>query len=193
MKQVELLAPARNCEAGIAAVNCGADAVYIGAGQFGARENTGNSVQEIERLAQYAHKYRARVYVTLNTLLYDHELPEAVALITQLYEAGIDGLIIQDMGLLECELPPLPLIASTQAHNNTPQKVAFLEQIGIQRAILARELNLDQISEIRRQTSTIELECFVRRIVRGLQRSMLPELCHWRTQRQSRTMRATLS
>ncbi|MDY0092180.1 MAG: U32 family peptidase [Candidatus Vecturithrix sp.] len=161
MKQIELLAPARNGEAGIAAVNCGADAVYIGARQFGARENAGNSVQEIERLAQYAHKYWARVYVTLNTMLYDHELPKAVALITQLYEAGIDGLIIQDMGLLECELPPLPLIASTQAHNNTPQKVAFLEQVGIQRAILARELNLDQISEIRRQTSTIELECFV--------------------------------
>ncbi len=93
MKQIELLAPARNGEAGIAAVNCGADAVYIGARQFGARENAGNSVQEIERLAQYAHKYWARVYVTLNTMLYDHELPKAVALITQLYEAGIDGLI----------------------------------------------------------------------------------------------------
>ncbi|GAK58633.1 peptidase U32 family protein [Candidatus Vecturithrix granuli] len=161
MKQVELLAPARDIDAGIAAVNCGADAVYIGARQFGARENAGNSVQDIERLAHYAHKYWARVYVTLNTLLYDHELPEAVALITQLYEAGIDGLIIQDMGLLECDLPPLPLIASTQMHNNTPQKVAFLEQVGIQRVILARELSLDQIREIRRQTSVIELECFV--------------------------------
>ena len=161
MKQIELLAPARHLEAGIAAINCGADAVYIGARHFGARENAGNSVQDIACLAQYAHKYWARVYVTLNTLLYDHEFSEALALITQLYEAGIDGLIIQDMGLLECDLPPLPLIASTQMHNATPQKVAFLEQVGIQRVILARELNLDQIREIRRQTSTIELECFV--------------------------------
>lgn len=161
MKQIELLAPARHLGAGIAAINCGADAVYIGATRFGARENAGNSVRDIERLAQYAHKYWARVYVTLNTLLYDHELPKALALITQLYEAGIDGLIIQDMGLLECDLPPLPLIASTQTHNATPQKVAFLEHVGIQRVILARELNLHQIKEIRRQTSIIELECFV--------------------------------
>ncbi len=161
MSRIELLAPAKNCEAGKAAIDCGADAVYIGAARFGARVNAGNSVSDIETLARYAHIYWARVYVTLNTLLYDDEFPDALQLISQLYEAGIDGLIIQDVGLLECDLPPLPLIASTQMHSNTPEKAVFLEQLGFQRLILARELNLEQISAIRAQTSVIELECFV--------------------------------
>ena len=160
MKKIELLAPAKNFDAGISAINCGADAVYIGAERFGARASAGNSVGDIEQLARYAHKYWARVYVTLNTLLYDSEFPEVLSLISRLYEAGIDGLIIQDMGLLECDLPPLPLIASTQTHNTTPEKVAFLEQVGFQRAILARELNLEQIRAVRAATS-VELECFV--------------------------------
>ena len=157
---IELLAPAKNADAGIAAIACGADAVYIGAERFGAREQAGNSVADIERLALFAHRYRARVYVALNTLLYDDEFPEALRLVAELYDAGVDGLIIQDMGLLECDLPPLPLIASTQTHNATPEKVAFLERVGFQRAILARELNLDQIRAIRTQTS-LELEGFV--------------------------------
>ena len=144
----------------MAAITCGADAVYIGARRFGARESAGNSVQDLEKLAHYAHRYWARVYVTLNTLLYDHEFPEVLQLIRQLYEAGIDGLIFQDMGLLECDLPPLPLIASTQMHNSTPEKVAFLEQVGIRRVILARELDLERIKAIRAKTS-VGLECFV--------------------------------
>jgi putative protease len=160
MTAIELLAPAKDLECGIAAVDCGADAVYIGAARFGARVKAGNSVADIEALARHAHRYWARVYVTVNTLLYDHEISEAVRLIWRLYEAGVDALIVQDVGLLECDLPPLPLIASTQMHNDTPEKVAFLEQVGFQRVILARELSLDQIRAIRERTA-IELEAFV--------------------------------
>lgn len=159
-RRIELLAPARDPECGIAAIDSGADAVYIGAPRFGAREAAGNSLEEIAALVRHAHTYWARVYVTLNTLLRDEEIPAALELIARLYEVGIDGLIIQDVGLLECDLPPLPLIASTQMHNHTPERVAFLEQVGIQRVILARELTLEEIGAIRRQTS-VELECFV--------------------------------
>ena len=158
--RIELLAPAKDLECGLAAIDCGADAVYLGAPRFGARAQAGNSLEDIAGLAEYAHRYWAKVYVTVNTLLFDDEIPEAVKLIRQLYDIGIDGLIIQDAGLLECDLPPLPLIASTQMHNHTPERVAFLEQVGFQRAILARELSLEQIREIRRKT-TIELECFI--------------------------------
>lgn len=160
MIEIELLAPARDLECGVAAIDCGADAVYIGATRFGARAQAGNPLADIEALARYAHRYWARVYVTVNTLLYDHELPDAVRLIHELYQAGVDALIVQDVGLLECDLPPLPLIASTQMHNDTPAKVAFLEQVGFRRVILARELSLEQIRAIRQQT-TIELEAFV--------------------------------
>ena len=104
-------------ETGLAAINCGADAVYIGGAQFGAHEAAGNPLGDIEQLASYAHKYWAKVYVTINTLLYDEELDTAENLIQQLYEAGADALIIQDVGLLELNLPPIPLIASTQMHN----------------------------------------------------------------------------
>lgn len=161
MRPIELLAPAKNLDAGRAAITCGADAVYIGAKRYGAREAAGNSLDDIAALLQYAHTYWAKVYVTLNTLLYDEEIPDVVRLIHDLYHIGVDGLIIQDVGLLECDLPPIPLIASTQMHNATPEKVRFLEQIGIQRVILARELSLEQIRAIRAATSTIELECFV--------------------------------
>ncbi|HEY3417274.1 MAG TPA: U32 family peptidase, partial [Armatimonadota bacterium] len=160
MKHIELLAPAKDLECGMTAIDCGADAVYIGAAHFGAREAAGNSVEDITALTRYAHRYWAKVYVTINTLLHDEEIPEALRLITQLYEAGIDGLIIQDPGLLECKLPPLPLIASTQMHNSTPEKVAFLEGVGFQRAILPRELGLEEIREIRRKTN-MELEFFI--------------------------------
>jgi len=158
---IELLAPARDAECGRAAIDCGADAVYIGAPRFGARAAAGNSLEDIARLAEYAHKYWARVYVTLNTLLYDAELEPARRMAWQVHEAGADGLIIQDMGLLEGGLPPMPLIASTQMHNHTPARVAFLEAIGIRRVILARELTLDEIRDIRRAAPRIELECFV--------------------------------
>jgi putative protease len=158
---IELLAPAGDRERGRAAILCGADAVYIGAERFGAREAAGNSLEDIAWLTAEAHQYWARVYVTLNTLLFDHELAAAERLAWQLHEIGVDGLIIQDAGLLECDLPPLPLIASTQMHNSTPGKVAFLEQVGFQRAILARELTLDEIRAIRHAVSRIELECFI--------------------------------
>ena len=160
MTATELLAPAQNLECGRAAIDAGADAVYIGAARFGARAKAGNSLADIEALAQHAHTYWARVYVTLNTLLYDDEVPQAVRLAHQLYDIGVDALIIQDVGLLECDLPPIPLIASTQMHNHTPERVAFLEAVGFRRVILARELSLVQIKAIR-QATTVELETFV--------------------------------
>jgi putative protease len=160
-QKVELLAPARDLDGGLAAIACGADALYIGAARFGARESAGNSQADIAALTQHAHRYWAKVYLTLNTLLRDDELAAAVETAWQAHEAGIDGLIIQDVGLLECELPPLPLIASTQMHNHTPERVAFLEQAGFQRAILARELDLEQIRAIHKAAPAIELECFV--------------------------------
>lgn len=159
-KQIELLAPAKDLECGVAAINCGADAVYIGAARFGAREKAGNPLEEIAALAEHAHKYWARVYVVVNTLLKDDELSSAERLIRSLYDIGVDGLIVQDAGLFELDLPPLPLFASTQMHNQSVEKVAFLEKVGFKRAILARELDLKQIKDIRKKTS-IELECFV--------------------------------
>ncbi|TFG50231.1 MAG: U32 family peptidase, partial [Candidatus Brocadiia bacterium] len=160
MQKIELLAPAKDLQAGIAAVQCGADAVYIGAPRFSAREAAGNSLDDIRKLVNFAHPYYVKVYAALNTILDDREMRDAEKMICSLYEAGIDGLIIQDAGLLELSLPPLPLIASTQMHNSTADRVKFLEDVGFSRVILARELTLDQIREIRRRTS-IELECFV--------------------------------
>ncbi len=161
LSRIELLAPARDRECGVAAIDCGADAVYIGAPRFGARAAAGNRIEDIQALARHAHKYWARVYATLNTLLRDDEVEPARRLAWRLYEAGVDGLIVQDTGLLEVDLPPLPLIASTQMHNHTPECVAFLERVGMRRAILARELTLDEIRAIRRAAPAIELECFV--------------------------------
>ncbi|HPA16519.1 MAG TPA: U32 family peptidase [Verrucomicrobiae bacterium] len=157
---VELLAPAKDAECGRAAILCGADAVYIGGPRFGARGRAGNSVEAIEGLAAFAHVYRARVFVAINTILSDSELSQAVELIWAVHGAGVDGVIIQDMGLLECELPPLPLIASTQTHNMTAEKVLFLERAGFSRVILERELTLEEIREIR-STTEVPLECFV--------------------------------
>ncbi|OGR40766.1 MAG: hypothetical protein A2X35_09720 [Elusimicrobia bacterium GWA2_61_42] len=159
-KTLELLAPAKDLVTGIDALNCGADAVYIGAEHFGARVAAGNSVADIEKLAARAHKYRAKVYAAVNTILTDEEMPRAQKLIGQLWDAGVDGVIIQDMGLLEAGLPPVPLIASTQGHNTTPEKVLFLEKAGFKRVILARELTLEEIKAIRAKTS-VELEFFV--------------------------------
>jgi 23S rRNA 5-hydroxycytidine C2501 synthase len=157
---LELLAPAGNADIGIAAIDHGADAVYIGAPKFGARAEAGVSIADIDRLIRHAHLFRAKVYVALNTILTDRELTESLDIIREVYQLGADGLIIQDVGLLELDLPPIPLIASTQMHNNTAEKVRFLEAVGFKRVILARELSLDEIADIRRNSS-IELEFFV--------------------------------
>lgn len=157
---IELLSPAKNLEVGKAAIAAGADAVYIGASRFGARSAAGNSVQDIRELAGFAHQFNARVFVTVNTLLYEDELAEAEKLCHELYGAGADALIIQDPALLKLNLPPVALHASTQMHNNTPERVKFLETVGLQRVVLARELTLDEISEIRANT-TVELEAFI--------------------------------
>jgi collagenase-like PrtC family protease len=157
---LELLAPAGNADIGIAAIDHGADAVYIGAPRFSARANAGVATGEIARLIRHAHLYYARVYVALNTILTDDEIPEALDVIREIDDLGADGLIVQDPGLLELDLPPIPLIASTQMHNDTPEKVRFLEAVGFKRAILARELSLEEIAAIR-QTTRIELEYFV--------------------------------
>ncbi|RUT80156.1 peptidase U32 family protein [Ancylomarina longa] len=160
MKKIELLAPAKNLEAGIAAINYGADAIYIGAPKFGARAAAGNTLKDIKELIQYAHQYWAKVYITINTILYDQELNEAEQLIHQLYDIGADALIVQDMGILEMNLPPIELHASTQTHNYDLDRIKFLEQVGFKRIILARELSLEQIKEIRKNTS-VELEYFI--------------------------------
>lgn len=160
MKKIELLSPARDADHGIAAIASGADAVYIGASRFGARSAAANDTADIERLVRYAHLYRAKVYVTLNTVLFDNELARARLLAHDMYSAGADALIIQDMALVEADLPPIPLHASTQMHTDTPEKVRFLEEAGFSRAILARELSLDGISAIR-AASAIELESFI--------------------------------
>ncbi len=157
---LELLAPAGNADIGIAAIDHGADAVYIGAPKFSARADAGVGVAEIARLIQHAHLYYAKVYVALNTILTDRELTESLDIIREVYQLGADGVIIQDMGLLELDLPPIPLIASTQMHNNTAGKVRFLEDLGFKRVILARELSLDEIAEISRNCQ-VELETFV--------------------------------
>jgi putative protease len=158
--RIELLAPAKDGPTARVAILCGADAVYIGADRFGAREAAGNAVSALQEVTDFAHQYYAKVYVTLNTLLHDRELPVAEKMVHQLYDIGIDALIVQDVGLLELDLPPLPLIASTQMHNTTVEKVKFWEDVGFSRVILARELTLDQIRQIQSQTC-IELECFV--------------------------------
>ncbi len=159
-KKIELLAPARDLECGVEAINHGADAVYIGAPRFGARAAAVNSLEDIAALVKYAHLYHARVYVTLNTILKASELQEAEEMIKELYRIGADALIIQDMALLKLHLPPIPLHASTQTDNRTAQKVKFLEQAGIRRVVLARELSPEQIRNIRKE-STVELEAFV--------------------------------
>lgn len=158
--ELELLSPARDTVCGIAAIDCGADAVYIGGPSFGARRAASNTVAEIEKLARYAKRFGAKVYAALNTILFEEELEEAARLARELWEAGVDALIVQDMAFLEFDLPPIPLHASTQCDNRTPEKVRFLEEAGFSRVILARELTPGQIAKIRAETS-VELECFV--------------------------------
>ena len=159
-KTIELLAPAKDKKTAFAAIDCGADAVYIGSPRFGARVNASNSLDDIKEVVEYAHRFRVKVYVTINTIMSDDELKEAVELIYQLYDTGVDALIVQDMGLLECKLPPIKLFASTQCHNSTLEKVKFLEKTGFSRVILARELSLEEIREIASNTG-VEIETFV--------------------------------
>lgn len=161
MKQsIELLAPAKNLEVGIEAIRHGADAVYIGGPGFGARAAAGNSVEDIRALCDYAHLFGARVYVTLNTILYDEELEPARLLVGELYEAGVDALITQDVALLTMDIPPIALHASTQMDNCTPERAQMLEAAGYSQIVLARELSLEQIRAIHNVT-TLPLEAFV--------------------------------
>ena len=157
---IELLSPAKNLECGLEAIRHGADAVYIGAPKFGARAAAGNSLDDLRQLADYAHQFGARVYVTLNTIVYDDELAEVEALVWQLYRIGIDALIVQDMALLTMNLPPIELHASTQTDNRTPEKVQFLHSVGFSQVVLARELSLDDIAKIH-SACPVPLEAFV--------------------------------
>ena len=159
-KKIEILAPAKDLIHAMAAINSGADAVYIGAPQFGARSNANNSIEDIAELVQYAHLFYAQVFVVINTILYDNELETCRQMIWKLFEIGVDALIIQDMAILEMELPPIVLHASTQANNRDADKVKFLKEAGIKRVVLARELNLHQIKEIS-DAADVELEFFV--------------------------------
>ncbi|MCT8861110.1 U32 family peptidase [Shewanella xiamenensis] len=158
--RLELLAPAKNADYGIEAIRHGADAVYIGGPAFGARATAGNSVEDIARLCAFAHKYHAQVFVALNTILMDDELETAEKLIWDVYNAGADALIVQDMGVLQLNLPPIALHASTQMDNRNPEKVAFLEQVGFSQVVLARELGLSQIREVAAHTN-MQIEFFI--------------------------------
>lgn len=161
MTKLELLSPAKNAAIGIEAIRHGADAVYIGAPKFGARVAAGNSLEDIQRLVDYAHQFAAKVYVTINTILTDEELMEAERLIWQLYDIHVDALIVQDMGLLKLNLPSIPLHASTQMDNRTAEKVQALMQYGFRQVVLARELSLSEIRHIHEVCPDVSLEVFV--------------------------------
>ena len=160
-RKIELLAPAKNLDCGIGAIDHGADAVYIGAPRFGARAAAGNSLEDIAELVKYAHLYNARIYVTLNTILKDEELEDTEKLVWGLYRIGVDALIVQDMGLLTLNLPPIPLHASTQMDNRNAEKVKFLADTGFRQVVLARELSLEQIRKIHEAVPQTPLEVFV--------------------------------
>ena len=159
-RKIELLAPAKNAEIGIEAIRHGADAVYIGAPKFSARAAAGNSIDDIRKLADEAHRFNAKVYIAFNTLLRDNELSEAERSIRELYRAGADALIVQDMGITRLDIPPIALHASTQTDNRSVEKVKFLQDAGFSQVVLARELSLNQIREIASQTD-VPLEVFI--------------------------------
>lgn len=168
MRTLELLAPAKNLECGLAAIRHGADAVYIGADHFGARASAGNSVEDIRQLCDYAHLFGAKVYVTVNTIIYEDELDATQDLITRLAEIGVDALLVQDMATLEMRRVALQKVghapvlhASTQMDNRTVEKVRWLRSLGFTRAVLARELSLDEIRAIHEAVPDVELEVFV--------------------------------
>ena len=154
--QLELLAPARDADIGIEAVNHGADAVYIGGPAFGARASAGNGIRDIERLVRHAHRFNSRIFITLNTILRDDELEAARKMAWQVYEAGADALIIQDMGLLEIDLPPIQLHASTQTDIRTPEKARFLQDAGLSQIVLARELTVQQIAAVHKALGPVD-------------------------------------
>lgn len=161
MQKIELLAPARNLECGIEAIKHGADAVYIGAARFGARAAAGNPIEDIAQLASFAHIFGAKVYVTVNTILNDAELPETEKMIWKLHDAGADAILVQDMGVLRMKLPDIALHASTQMDVRSVEKVRFLADCGFSRVVLARELSLEEIASIHSACPDVELECFV--------------------------------
>ena len=164
MKQVELLAPAKNYETAIAAINSGADAIYIAATNFGARKNAPNSLDDIEKLVNYAHKFYVKIHVVINTILNNSEFNDAVELVKKLYNIGVDAIIVQDMGLLKAaieeKIPNIQIHASTQCDNRTLEKAKFFDSLGVSRVILARELSLEKIEEICKNTSC-EIETFI--------------------------------
>lgn len=163
--KTELLAPAKNIDIAKQAIDCGADAVYIGSVSFGARQNASNSIEDIKELVNYAHKFYVKVFLTVNTIISDNEINDVKKLIKKLYEIGVDALIIQDMAILEMfingELPPIPLHISTQCDNRSVDKVGFFSKMCLPRVVLARELSLKQIEEIHKMHPKIELECFI--------------------------------
>ena len=171
MRALELLAPAKNLECGIAAIDHGADAVYIGASRFGARVAAGNRVDDIRRLCDYAHPFGVKVYVTVNTILYDDELEATRQLLQELQQAGVDAILVQDMAILEMRKEklemgnddePFPILhSSTQTDNRTPEKVRWFRDLGFSRVVLARELSVEEIAAIHREVPDVELEVFV--------------------------------
>jgi len=163
-KNIELLAPAKNKETAFEAINCGADAVYIGAPAFGARQNASNSLDDIKEVVNYAHKFWSKVHITINTILTNSELDEAVKLVHQLEDIGVDAIIVQDTGLLNRLIKDncsLPVHMSTQCDNYLPEKIKFWNKIGVSRVILARELSIDQINQIHNENPDLELEAFI--------------------------------
>ena len=160
MRYIELLSPAKDLDAARAAVDHGADAVYMGGARFGARRAAGNSLEEIARAVEYAHQYGVRVHSTLNTVLYDDELEAAEQMARELIDVGVDALIVQDTSIFKLDLPPIAIHSSTQAENSTLAKVKFWESIGCEQVVLARELSLEEISHIHKNTS-VRLEAFV--------------------------------
>jgi len=171
MQKTELLAPAKDKETALAAIDCGADAVYMGASAFGARRNAPNSLEDIKEVVEYAHKFWAKVFITINTILTDNELDEAAELVKKLDKIGVDAIIVQDMGLVEklmqaqsaSALTPegMPIHMSTQCDNRDPEKIKFFNDLGVSRVVLARELSLKQIQEIHKENPDLELEAFV--------------------------------
>ena len=159
--KLELLAPARNKDIGIAAIDCGADAVYIAGPAFGAREAAGNSFGDIAVLTDYAHRFGTRVYLTLNTIIFENELEEARRCVLSAVEVGCDALIVQDLGLLRMSIPQIELHASTQCNIRTPEQARWLASLGFRKLVLARELSLEQIREISEAVPQCEIECFV--------------------------------
>ena len=164
MNCLELLSPAKNLQCGISAIDHGADAVYIGAARYGARAAAGNSIEDIEQLCRYAHQYDAKVYVTVNTIIYDEEMDDTLQMVKRLNEIGVDAILVQDMGLLKTLTGTgtgTNLHASTQTDNRTAEKVRWLHSLGFKRVVLARELSINEIRQIHEEVPEVELEVFV--------------------------------